>query len=73
MAKHAVKAPVGGSIWTHSVGVGQRVVAGTTLLITEVMKTEFGIEAPVDGTVTWLKACGDTVESGEIVAILEAS
>jgi biotin carboxyl carrier protein len=71
--QHAIKAPVGGSVWAHSVCIGQRVVAGTTLLIIEVMKTEFGMEATTDGTVTWLKACGDTVEADEIVAILEAS
>lgn len=72
MAKHDVRAPVGGSVWTHSVGVGQRVGAGTVLLITEVMKTEFPIEAPADGVVTWLKPCGETIEADEVVATLES-
>jgi biotin carboxyl carrier protein len=72
MTKHSVKAPVGGSVWTHSVGVGQRVVAGTTLLICEVMKTEFAIEAPVDGVVSWLRPCGDTIEADDAVATLDA-
>ena len=71
MAKHEIKAPVGGSVWTHSVGVGQRVVAGTTLLICEVMKCEFPIETLVDGIVTWLRPCGDMIEADDVVATLD--
>lgn len=71
MAKHEVKAPVGGSVWTHSVGVGQRVVAGTVLLICEVMKTEFPVETPIAGVVTWLRPCGDQVEADDVVATLD--
>ena len=73
MAKHEIKTPVGGSVWTHSVGVGQRVVAGTVLLICEVMKTEFPVEAPVDGVVSWLRPCGDTVEADDVVATLDVA
>jgi len=58
-------------VWTHSVGVGQRVLAGTTILVCEVMKCEFPIEAPVDGTVAWLLACGETIEAGDIVAKID--
>lgn len=71
MAKHSIRSPVGGSVWTHSVGVGQRVVSGTTVLIVECMKTEFPVETPVDGTVTWLAACGDTLEQNDLVAIVD--
>ena len=71
MATHEIKTPVGGSVWTHSVGVGQRVVAGTVLLICEVMKTEFPVEAPVDGVVSWIRPCGDTVEADDVVATLD--
>lgn len=71
MAKHSVKAPVGGSVWTHSVGVGQRVVAGTVLLICEVMKTEFPVETPIAGVVTWLRPCGDQVDADDVVATLD--
>jgi biotin carboxyl carrier protein len=71
MAKHSIRSPVGGSVWTHSVGVGQRVVAGTTLLICEVMKTEFPVETPVDGEVTWLAACGQMLEADALVAIVD--
>lgn len=72
MAKHEVRAPVGGSVWTHSVGVGQRVVAGTVLLICEVMKTEFPVESPIDGVVSWLRPCGDQVEADDVVAAVDA-
>jgi biotin carboxyl carrier protein len=72
VAKHEVKAEVGGSVWTHAVGVGQRVVAGTSLLICECMKTEFPIVAPVDGVVTWLRPCGETIEADDVVATLDA-
>lgn len=58
-------------MWTHSASVGQRVLTGTTLLVMECMKTEFPIEAPVDGEVSWLRPCGDTVEADDLVAILE--
>ena len=73
MARHEVRTPLGGSVWTHAVGVGQRVLAGTALLITEVMKTEVAIETTLEGTVTWLKPCGETVEAGDVVATLETS
>ena len=73
MAKHEIRAPVGGSVWTHSVGVGQRVVAGTTLLICEVMKCEFPVETSVDGTVSWLAPCGQTIEADDVVAVLEVA
>ena len=71
MAKHSIKAPVGGSVWTHSVGVGQRVVAGTVLLICEVMKTEFPVETTIDGVVSWLRPCGDQIEADDVVATLD--
>ncbi len=71
MSRREIRTPVGGSVWTHSVGVGQPVIAGTTLLICEVMKTEFPIEAPVDGTVAWLRPCGETIEADDIVATLD--
>ena len=71
MAKREIKAEVGGSVWTHAVGVGQRVVAGTTILICEVMKCEFPIESPIDGTVVWLRPCGETLEAGDVIALID--
>jgi len=72
MAKYSVRTPVGGSVWAHSTSVGQAVVAGTTLLVCEVMKTEFPLETPVDGVVTWLIACGSSVEVDDLVAVVES-
>lgn len=72
MTKHSVRSPVGGSVWAHSVGVGQRVVEGSTLLIVEVMKTEFPIESPTAGTVSWLATCGEAIEADALVAVVES-
>ena len=33
--------------------------------------TEFAIEAPVEGVVSWLRPCGDTIEADDVVAILD--
>lgn len=71
MAKHKILSPTAGSVWTHSVGVGQRVFAGTTLLIAEVMKMEVPIESPVDGEVTWLRPCGDMIAANDHVATVD--
>jgi biotin carboxyl carrier protein len=70
MAKHSIRTPVGGSVCSHSVGIGQRTLVGTTILVCEVMKTEFPVEATIDGTIMWLRPCGETVEVDDIVAII---
>jgi biotin carboxyl carrier protein len=72
VAKHEVRTPVGGTVCVHSVGVGQRVCAGALLLICEMMKCEFPVEAPVNGEVTWLRPCGETIEVDDVVAILDS-
>lgn len=69
--KHEVRAPIAGSIWSHVASVGQRVGAGDVVLLEECMKTEFPVEAPCAGTVTWLKACGETIEADEVVAVID--
>jgi biotin carboxyl carrier protein len=71
VARREVRSPVGGSVWAHSVGVGQRVVAGSTILICEVMKCEFPIETQNAGVVAWLRPCGDTLEAGDVVALID--
>lgn len=73
MAKHEIKAPVGGSVWTHSVGVGQTVGAGTVIMLCECMKTEFPIEAPVDGVVTWLSPCATDIKADDLIATMESA
>jgi acetyl-CoA carboxylase biotin carboxyl carrier protein len=59
-----------GSVWTHSVGIGQIVTTGSIVLLIECMKTEVPIASPADGEVTFLLACGETVEPGTVVAIV---
>ena len=50
--KSEVRTLVAGNIWKILVEVGDRVHAGDTLFIMEVMKMEVPHEAAVDGTVT---------------------
>lgn len=69
--RHDVKVPIAGSVWSHVTTVGQRVGRGQICLVTECMKTEIPVEAPVDGTVTWLLPCGTTVEAGDVVAVVD--
>ncbi len=71
MAKKNIESPITGSVWTHSVGVGQQVTAGTTLVILESMKMEIPVESPCDGEVTWLRACGDMINVGDVVATVD--
>jgi acetyl-CoA carboxylase biotin carboxyl carrier protein len=71
--KREVRAPIAGSVWSHVASVGQRVEAGEVLLIGECMKTEIPVEAPVAGTVTWLKACGETIEADDVVATIDVT
>lgn len=73
MANVNIKSPVPGSLWTHAVSVGQQVVAGTTLVIVELMKTEFAVESPCDGEVTWLAASGTQLETDDIVAVVASA
>lgn len=70
--RREVRAPIAGSVWAHVASIGQRVAAGEVLCITEVMKTEIPVEAPIAGTVTWLKACGEAIEADDVVAVLDA-
>jgi biotin carboxyl carrier protein len=71
MAIRKVEAQVAGSVLTHSVGVGQHITQGTTIIILECMKMEIPHEAPCAGAVVWLEACAKTVEVGDVVATLD--
>lgn len=66
-----VTAEIAGSVWSHVAAVGQAVEAEAVLLVTECMKTELPVQAPVAGTVVWLLGCAESVEQGTVVAILE--
>ncbi len=60
-----IELETGGTVWKLMVAEGDKVSAGQTLFIMEVMKMEVPYEAPVDGVVADLKiAEGDVVEEG---------
>lgn len=66
-----VKALVTGSIWMHSVGVGQEVTEGQDITLLECMKCEIPVQSPCDGEVEWLQAQGTVVEAGDVIAIIK--
>ncbi|MFA6814802.1 MAG: biotin/lipoyl-containing protein [Lentisphaeria bacterium] len=66
-----VTAPMPGTILRIIAEVGTPVKSGDDILIMEAMKMEQAVKAPVDGTVQSIEvAQGDTVDSGEVVAII---
>jgi urea carboxylase len=67
-----VDSSVSGSIWKTTTTIGQKVEAGTILLILESMKMEINITAPCAGTVTHiLKTDGARVQAGQTLVVLE--
>jgi acetyl/propionyl-CoA carboxylase alpha subunit len=61
----AFASPMPGAVLSVAVGAGDRVAAGTTMLVVEAMKMEHPVVAPVTGTVTAIHvAAGDGVEAG---------
>lgn len=71
--RREIESPIAGSIWSHVATVNQRVKAGAILIVAECMKSEFAIEASVDGTVVWLKSCGEEIQARDVVAILDVA
>ncbi|MCS5635395.1 MAG: carbamoyl-phosphate synthase large subunit [Myxococcota bacterium] len=67
----AVRAPVQGTVVSVDVAEGDRVVAGTPLVVMEAMKMEHVIEAPVSGEVVGLGVRpADTVAEGHPLVFL---
>ena len=64
-----IELETGGSVWKVLVKAGDKVEAGQTLFIMEVMKMEVPYDAPVAGEVTTLNVAeGDAVEEGFVAA-----
>jgi biotin carboxyl carrier protein len=63
-------APMPGKIVRVLVSVGQQVSAGDGLLVIEAMKMQNEIRAPKSGTVEKLAREGQTVNAGEVLAIV---
>lgn len=62
-----IELETGGTVWKLLVREGDRVKAGETLFIMEVMKMEVPYEAPGEGQVEALAiAEGDVVEEGHV-------
>ena len=66
-----VELETGGTVWKVLVAEGDKVSAGQTLFIMEVMKMEVPYEAPADGVVAELKVAeGDVVQEGMVAAVV---
>ena len=63
-------APMPGKIVRVLVAVGQQVSAGQGLLVIEAMKMQNEIRAPKSGTVEKLAKEGQTVNAGEVLAVV---
>ncbi len=67
-----VRAHITGVVFQVVAKVGDRVEGGDPLIILESMKMEIPVEAPRGGTVQAVKVAeGDTVQEGDVVALLE--
>jgi urea carboxylase len=68
---HRVDAPFASSVWKVDVEVGERVVAGQSLLALEAMKMETVLTAPTDGIVTHvLVEAGHQVDTGAPLVVV---
>jgi acetyl-CoA/propionyl-CoA carboxylase biotin carboxyl carrier protein len=66
-----VRSPMPGTVLSVAVTVGDRVTAGTPLVVVEAMKMEHSVTAPVDGEVTEvLVRPGQSVRLDESLAVV---
>ncbi|HKB25818.1 MAG TPA: biotin/lipoyl-binding carrier protein [Methylomirabilota bacterium] len=67
-----IKAHITGVVFQITAKAGDRVGAGDAVIVLESMKMEIPVEAPRAGAVREIRVKeGQTVQEGEIVAILE--
>ncbi|QQX78958.1 acetyl/propionyl/methylcrotonyl-CoA carboxylase subunit alpha [Shewanella sp. KX20019] len=67
-----LKAPMNGTIVTHLVEKGDKVVAGQGIMVMEAMKMEYTIESPFDGVVSaFFFNAGELVSDGMLLAEIE--
>jgi acetyl-CoA carboxylase biotin carboxyl carrier protein len=72
MARFEVKAEVTGKVWKIEAPVGTRVEAFDPVMIVESMKMEIPVTGEEGGIVVELRVAeGDSVEDGQVVAVLE--
>jgi urea carboxylase len=66
-----VQAPMSASVWRVEVGAGDRVGVGERLVTLEAMKTELGLDSPVEGRVERvLVRAGDQVDPGAGLVVI---
>ena len=67
-----VKAHITGVVFQITSKAGDKVAAGDPVIVLESMKMEIPVEAPRAGVVREIRVAeGQTVQDGEIVAVLE--
>jgi pyruvate carboxylase len=70
--KGEVGAPMPGRVIDLVTKVGEKVVAGQKLLVTEAMKLETVVKAPVEGLVREIvSGAGESVEAGDLLVLIE--
>jgi acetyl-CoA carboxylase biotin carboxyl carrier protein len=73
MARIELKSEVTGKVWKIEIQVGSIAAADEPVMIIESMKMEIPVSSEEGGTVSEiLVAEGDSVEDGQIVAILQS-
>jgi len=73
MARIEVKAEVTGKVWKILVPIGEKVAGDDTVMIVESMKMEIPVVSEEAGTVVELRVAeGESVEDGQVVAIVES-
>ncbi len=72
MARIDIKAEITGKVWQIATTVGSKVAEEDPIVILEAMKMEIPVQATAAGTVKEIRfAEGETVNEGDVVAILE--
>ena len=68
----AISSHITGTIWKMQVEEGQRVEAGSSVLVVESMKMEIAVESPVAGIVRQLFCKqGGHVSAGQMLLVIE--
>lgn len=67
-----VRAEMVANVWQVKVAVGDRVTAGTELVVLESMKMEIPVEAPCAGSIQEIRVQeGDNVEENAVLAVID--
>lgn len=65
-----IKAPMPGMVLDYKAKDGDEVKKGDVILVLEAMKLENDISAPRDGKVSFVAAKGSSVNTGEVLAVI---